>query len=320
LPYFFVLLLAGFIFAQNDETINDFVLRQKYESAQIFCNGMKNPDSLFFAAFIEYSKLVDYEAYETMNGKKTLNICEKAFVENTDIKDETLRLYRAATLNGMLSTIHIKRGNYFQGISKMNDSQKNWEKLINSKYHNEASFALALMQYYKITVFNKTPKNTEKLDDTLKKLRLSLSADSKISTKLYLSYIWVLQEQKLWYEADEAFERFFEKYPQNTMMLRAKQTILVDKNEIEKAKILSRELYEISTMRNPKNYADMLSAKRTLVFTLDLQNKKDDACKTANSVIAQYQNIAPEIKKTYWVKKHYEVIKKYQDGCKFVSK
>jgi tetratricopeptide (TPR) repeat protein len=290
---------------------------QEYESAQKYIyRNLKNPDSSFFTALVEYSKLVDYEAYETENGGKTLNICEKAIVENSVIKDTTLLFYRTAVLNGMLSTIHIKRGAYLQGLSKANDSQKNWKKLLNTKYSNEANFALALTEYYKITLFNKSPKNYEKLKNVLEKLRKSLSADDEMSQKMYLSYIWVLQEQKLWSEAKKIFDEFFEKYSTNTMMIRAYQAISVDKKDIEEIVSSSQKLLNLSEKRIPKNYSDILSARRAMIFAADLENKKDYACEIASSVMREIQYIPQDTKKTYWVKKHLETIKKYADKCK----
>jgi hypothetical protein len=123
----------------------------------------------------------------------------------------------------------------------------------------------------------------------------------------------VLQEQKLWDEAQKIIDMFFEKYPNNTMMLRAAQTIAVDKENIREIKTLAELLNKISVSRKPENYSDMLSSKRALIFAADLENKKDEAKKIANSAIIEYENIPTEIKKTYWVKKHYEEIKKYME-------
>ena len=311
------LFLPVFAFAQNvDLVINDLILKQEYENALKLCVGMKKSDSLFFTAQIEYSKLVDYEAYETENGKKLIAVCENAVSQNLTLEDSALSFYRTAVLGGMLSTIHIKRGAYLQGISKTGDVQKNWEKLLDSKYSDEAVFALALTQYYKITLFNKNPKNQGKLYAVLKNLQKSLSKNDDTSKKLYLSYIWVLQEQKLWDEAKKISDKFFEKYPKNTMMLRACQEIFIDKKEIEEIKVCASNLYNLSAARNPKNYSDMLSARRAEIFALDLENKKTQACKTANSAIGESQDIPQETKKTYWVKKHLETIKKYGAQCK----
>ncbi|MCL1946879.1 MAG: hypothetical protein FWF51_07000 [Chitinivibrionia bacterium] len=305
---FAILIFFSFniIFAQETRATS-IILSQNYEKKP----AAKNiEDSAFFAVQISYSKLVDYEAYETPAGKTVLANCENALKINEKQKDESLKLYRKAILEGISGTILLKRNSYIKGIAKMNDSQKSWEKLTNGKYANEANFALGLAEYYKITLFNKSPK-TEKFNIALEKMRGAVSTNDETSLYLSLSYIWVLQEQKLWDEAQKIIDKFFEKYPNNTMMLRAAQTIAVDKKNTEEIKTAANRLYEISKGRNPKNYSDMLSAKSSLIFAFDLENKKDEACKIANLAALEYENIPPQTKKTFWVKKHYETITKY---------
>jgi tetratricopeptide (TPR) repeat protein len=302
-----LLLLFNFSFAQNP-SINSLILSQNYEFKS---------DNAFLSVLLSYSKLVDYEAYETKSGAKVLYYAEIALKINEEEKDEDLRLYRKAVLDGIVGTILLKRNSYIKGIAKMNDSQKSWEKLVGAKDMDDAAalFSLGLAEYYRITVFNKAPKN-EKFNAALEKMRNAVSKEDDAALYMSLSYVWVLQEQKLWEEARKLFEIFFDKYPNNTMMLRAAQTIAVDKRGVGEIKRLASRLDEISNARNPKNYSDVLSARRAEIFALNLEKKSREACEIAKETLDFYANIPEEDKKISWVKKHYEAISKESRKCR----
>lgn len=274
----------------------------------------ENSDSSFFDAVEKFNNLVDYEAYETKRGKEVLEFCEKVKKENENQINDTLRIYRNAVLDGFIGTILLKRGSYISGISKMSSSQKNWEKLTDSQFADEADFALALNEYYRMTVFNKSPKNTEKLNNVINRMQNVVSKEDEILLKLSLSLIWVLQEQNLWDEAENLSHRFFERFPDNTMMLRAMQTIACDKKTVGEIIFYSKKLAGISLNRNPINYSDYLSAKRAEIFAMSLENK--DICATAKKAIEFSKTIPAEDRKISWVKKHLEAIEKEAKSCK----
>jgi len=273
-------------------------------------------DNSFFEAVDKFNNLVDYEAYETNLGKEVLDICEKAKKENENQSDDTLRIYRNAVLDGFIGTILLKRNSYISGIARTGDSQKNWEKITSSRFADEANFVLALTEYYKITLFNKSPKNDKKLNAVINKMRAVVAKEDEVLLKLSLSYIWVLRDQNLWDEAEKLSARFFGKFPDNTLMLRAMQAIASDNKNTGEIRFYAEKLAKISLNRNPINYSDYLSAKRAEIFALNLENKKEKACEIANKTIEFSKTIPTEDRKISWVKKHLEAIEKESKKCK----
>lgn len=197
----------------------------------------------------------------------------------------------------------------------MSESQKSWEKLIGTRFDDEANFAVALAEYYKMTLFNKSPKNTEKLNAVFDKMRKALSKNDETALYLSLSYIWVLREQKLWDEAANLSAKFFEKYPDNTMMIRAMQAIAIDGKDIPKIYFYSKKLTEILQSRSPLNYSDMLSAKRAEIIALNLENRQNEACFAVKNALEFSQSVPEEYRKIYWVKKHIEYIESENRKC-----
>jgi len=280
-----------------------------------FLFSQENGD-LFLTAVESFNNLVDYEAYETNLGRDVLEVIQSAKQENERQIDDTLRIYRNAVLDGMLGTILLKRNSYISGITRTNDSQRNWERLTNSRYADEANFSIALAEYYKMTLFNKSPRNNERLNAVIERMRNAISKDNETSLQLALLYIWVLQEQKLWDEAEKLSIRFFAAFPDNTMMLRAMQTIAVDRRDAMKIGYYSRKLAELSLNRSPINYSDYLSAKWAKNFALNLENNRERACEIAREAIEFSRTIPAEDRKISWVKKHLEAIEREARRCR----
>ena len=306
-----IFIASALIFAQ-DLSVISIILSQEYETLP---EAQNSADSAFFATQIEYSRLVDYEAYETSLGRDVLANVEAAIRINRLNADETLMLYRSAILEGMAGTILLKRSAYIRGISRTNESQRLWTQLLGSQFDDEANFALGLAEYYRITLFSRSPRR-DRLNAVLERMRTAISPKNKTSLYLSLSYIWVLQEQRLWGEAQKICGRFFAEFPDNTMMLRAAQTLAVDKENVAEIKRFAGRLDEISGKRNPVNYSDLLSARRALIFAFDLEKNQNEACDLARETVAFSQNIDVEAQKITWVKKHSEFIRKFAAGCR----
>ena len=273
-------------------------------------------NDLFFIALEKFNVLVDYESYETNFAREVLEIIQRAKQENEKQADDTLRIYRFAVLDGFAGTILLKRNSYISGIARTNESQRNWERLTNSRYADEANFAIALAEYYKMTLFSKSPRNNERLNAVIERMRNAISKDNEASLQLALSYIWVLQEQKLWDEAERLSLRFFAVFPDNTMMLRAMQAIAVDRRDAMKIGYYSRKLAELSLNRNPINYSDYLSAKWSKIFALNLEDNRERACEVARETIEFSRTIPAEDRKIMWVKKHLEAIEREARRCR----
>jgi len=307
----FTILFCGLVLSKDLCAVS-VILSQRYDEVFVWQN---RTDSAFFATQIEYSRLVDYEAYETSWGRDVLTRIEAALRINRDAEPETLRLYRTAVLEGMAGTVLLKRNSLIRGVARMNESQRLWERLLESEYSDEANFALGLAEYYRITLLSRSP-GSDRLNAVLARMRSAISKDNNIALNLSLSYIWVLQEQRLWDEAQGIIGRFLTKFPDNTMMLRAAQTIAADKENIPEIKRIARSLAEISLRRNPVNYSDLLSARRALIFAMDLAEERRAACLLAQETVAFSQIIDAESRRISWVRKHLEFIRRFAAGCR----
>ncbi|MCL2844690.1 MAG: hypothetical protein FWE23_04470 [Chitinivibrionia bacterium] len=321
--YTLIFIAISLVFAQ-DLNVNSIILSQNYEKIPVSQN---RADSAFFATQIAFSRLVDYEAYETFLGREVLANIDAALRINRFDTNGTLQLYRRAILEGMAGSIHLKRNSFVRGISRTNESQRLWAQLLGSEFDNEANFALALDEYYRITLFSRSPRR-DRLNAVLERMRTAILPDNKTSLYLSLSYIWVLQEQRLWDEAQKTYERFFAKFPNNTMMLRAAQTIAVDKENTAEIKRFATQLNEISIKRTPINYSDLLSARRALIFTSELPPQphvgaglkpaltRAEACELARETVVLSQNIDSETQRITWVRRHLDAIRRFAAGCR----
>jgi len=280
----------------------------------------QNSDELFNASIEKFNILADYESYETNFGREVFDFIQSAKRANESETDDTLQIYRLAVLDGMLGTILLKRNSYITGIARTNDSQRNWERLTNSRFANEANFAIALAEYYRMTFspFTNTSnsRNTARLNAVIERMRTAVANDNKETQHLALSYIWVLQEQQLWDEAQELSVRFFAEFPDNTMMLRAMQTIAVDRRDAMKIGYYSRKLAELSLNREPINYSDYLSARWAKIFALQLQNDRERACEIARETIEFSRTIPAEARRISWVRTHLEAIEREARRCR----
>jgi len=289
------------------EKVTDQILKQEYRSAYEYVRSSRLPkvDSLFLTILISNAEMVDYESYVT-DGRQFLIRCDSArtaIQKTEEYKRPLLHHYYLATIEGAVAVTRGKKSDFAGALTASNVSKKYFELVLKKdSTFQPAHFGVAMRDYYASIVTSKVGIGKTKLSESIATMNHNSNADNAVSRALLPSLFWIYVDKKMYTEAQHCANRFFETYPNSTIMLRGVAKLQTLTKQFNQSEHSAKRLMNLSDKRSPKNWSDYFSGGVALVTMLIETNRSAEAIIESSRLLAI--PIDSETIKLEWVKKH----------------
>jgi len=292
------------------ETVQEFtelLLLQQYDSATNYIESseLNRDDSLFLEILLYSAKLNDYESY-AIHGRDFLILCDSARVQyrrEEEVNRSSLVLYYLGTMEGAVAVTRGKRNDFAGALTASNISKHLLEVVLErDSTFTPALFGIGMRDYYSASIYNKIGLAKNRLARSIEDISHASNQDNAIAYSQLPSLFWIYYDQERYTEALATTERFQEKYPDNTVMLRAITKLHLTGEHYTEAKQTAGQLLSHSENRTPINWSDYFSAGRALVTVMAAEENDQEAVSEIDRLLAIDLN--EKTQKLEWVKKH----------------
>jgi tetratricopeptide (TPR) repeat protein len=299
-----------------DKVISDF-MNQEYAQARakiavVLKTDPDNIDALFMKVNAKQIEIIDYESYSNDGYRflrlvdSILTIMEKR-VQSCPIHEKAKYLFYAGTVYGMKSLVLAKVGEWINAIKFSHKYVKTLEEAhLLDPAMIETRYGIGVVNYYLAENLKWIPFMGVKAKQGLEDIEVVARSDSPLSfmAKNSLSLIYI--ERADFQKADALVSSVLAEYPNNTIFLRIKARVALNKQDYGTAGQLSAKLISLSSKRNPVNWCDLMDGYQISVASLDAQGRYAECLKKiASALDLQLPDSANKIE---YVRKHRDYI------------
>ncbi|KMQ51016.1 hypothetical protein CHISP_2158 [Chitinispirillum alkaliphilum] len=320
---FIILFCFRYSFPNHSKTENteifNLIIDQDYEGARRLTNERlsANPrdfDALYYSLTIEQTKILDYESY-SIEGKRfnrfadsVLNElqCKAAMLNGED----SLRcVFYIANILGSIGLTEAKMGSRLDGARKAHASAAMLRDILDKNPDfTAANHGIGVFDYYLGNSLSWVPFVGNRAQRGLKMLWAALDAPSPFNYAAKNSLCWILIEKGEYCKADSLASLVLEVSPRNSIFLKIKALAALRSGRYNDAIPLAVRLIELSEIRNPINWSDLVTGYYILVKSYEYTGKGARALKKSEKILTTA--VPDEFKKIPHVERQLEYLEK----------
>jgi hypothetical protein len=300
-------------------TAKAFLAQQRYTEAARLLRGIAKEgagsvETLYILLAVEQTRILDYESYG-IDGKRFLGFADSVMSVLTARLPE-LRgadsldcLFYLGNVYGGKSVILAKLGNWLHAIRNAYTSISLLESVqqADTSYH-AAYLGVGLFKYYLSQNLKWLPFFGDRTEEGIADIERAAQAPFPYDIAAKNSLCWILIDRKEWHRADSVCTTVLSAYPGNTVFLRIAACIALWTQRWEEALDLGGSLVEISALRKPTNWSDLLTGYWVLVSSYDNLGVRDRCVEQADRALGL--EIPEPYSKISYVKEHMAKIDK----------
>jgi len=309
---------------QDLDSALHFLVHQNYEDAYSYLqkHSKKNPadnEALYLSFVIDQTRILDYESYYTesqafISAADSLKVVFERRLADLSDKDSIECLLYIANMIGGVSIILSKTGNWLDAVKSAFSSMsilKKVKKLDPNCY--EANLGIGVFNYYLSNSFKWLPFIQDKEKEGIRLVEKALNSRFPYNYAAKNSLCWILIEQQDFRKADSLASSVLNELPDNTIFLRISAYISLWSGKYDAARKHALRIIKSSEGREPRNWANLVTAYYVMVSSFMEQKNTKDAYLAAEEFMAkqipqQYADL-PHLKKN--IKMIEDIQKKY---------
>jgi len=303
-----------------------FLMAQQYQKAldlaRILLNrNPANIEALNLICTIKQTEILDYEAY-SIDGAGYIGYADSALsvisgcLDNKRGKDSLDALFYIASILGGKGIILAKNGSWPSAVACALRSSGYLKQIIKiDPSYFAAYYGIGIFNYYLSRNLKWLPFFGDRREEALHQLAQAAIAPFPYNYAAKNSLCWILIERNELASADSIASETIEKYPDNTLFLRIKIRTSIGLMHWNTARLTAQKLIEISSLRTPPNWADMISGYQALACCCDNMGLYSDCREAAGKALSL--KVPEAYCKIAFVKKHLKYLadikKKYDN-------
>jgi len=254
----------------------------------ILRNDPENIDAIYTLAAIEQTRILDYESY-SIDGSNFITLADSLLEILTKMQtalrgNDSLRclFYRANILGG-IGLMQAKRGAWMDGAKNAMTSSGMYKQVKKiDPGHLGAELGLGVFDYYFGTSLKWVPfAGSGSVERGLESMERAVKAPFPFNHAAKSSYCWMLIDRKQYKKADSLAHTVLKEIPTNTIFLRIRALIALWTGCNDDAVFLGNKLMNLSGMRAPVNWSDLITSYYIVASAQESLGQKDEALKSA---------------------------------------
>jgi hypothetical protein len=252
----------------------------------------ENLEALYLRTSVDQAKILDYESYG-IDGQRYCDLADSALLvfknslSSRNGIDSIHCLFYIASLLGGKGVVKAKNGNWPGALSSSLSSAKYFKRIIKlAPSYYQGYYGVGLFNYYLSRNLKWLPFFGDRRVEAIEQLWKATHAPFPFDIAAYNSLCWILIERNELSSADTIASQVLLAFPDNSLFLRIKMRVDIGKSQWETALLPARKLVDLSRMRDPVNWADLISGYQAVVCCLWNLNRKEDALHEATAALA----------------------------------